>query len=174
MLDLRVSPGSRCGLDHAFTTASRFWCQLRGSRGARLDVEVLCWPRWRWSAPAHSDAASLNRREVARDISSQAQRGEQQPGHQVNRDASWVQPGPLRAPSGRKHARVGANTPTSGGEAAHMWAQTRPRVGRDAHNSGPSWAHEWVWEGPRVGLGGPTKAQEWGRLGPLVGPNRAH
>ena len=45
------------GLYHAFTTASRSACHNRGSRGARLDVEVLRRPRWRWR-PAHSDTAS--------------------------------------------------------------------------------------------------------------------
>ena len=45
------------GLHRAFATASRPRCQLRGSRRARLDVEVLCRPKWRWR-PAHSDAAS--------------------------------------------------------------------------------------------------------------------
>ena len=66
------------GFDHAFSTASQLRCALRSSRRSLVDEEVLRRPRWRWSAPAHSDAASLNRLEVARDIASQAQRGEQQ------------------------------------------------------------------------------------------------
>ena len=45
------------GLHHAFAIGSRPRCQLRGSRGASLDVEVLRRPKWRWR-PAHSDAAS--------------------------------------------------------------------------------------------------------------------
>ena len=48
---------SSCDEDHALPTASRPRSQRRGSRGARLDVEVLHRPKWRWS-PAHSDAAS--------------------------------------------------------------------------------------------------------------------
>ena len=150
MLDLRVSPGSRCGLDHAFTTASRFWCQLRGSRGARLDVEVLCWPRWRWSAPAHSDAASLNRREVARDISSQAQRGEQQPGHQVNRDASSL--GSLgrtrRSPDGGHGTDEGPIGRGRGPTLAPSWARFGPTSGPEPgparRQSGPTTAPNWA------------------------------
>ena len=37
--------------------ASQPWCQLHGSPRARLDVDVLRRPRWRWR-PAHSDTAS--------------------------------------------------------------------------------------------------------------------
>jgi hypothetical protein len=53
------------GLYHAFTTASRSACHNRGSRGARLDVEVLRRPRWRWR-PAHSDTASRSDRASSR------------------------------------------------------------------------------------------------------------
>ena len=45
-------------------------------------------------------------------------------------DASWVQPGPLRAPSGRKHAQ-------SGRKHAHEWGRSRPHVGANAPTSGP-------------------------------------
>ena len=53
------------GLYHAFTTASRSAFHNRGSRGARLDVEVLRRPRWRWR-PAHSDTASRSDRASSR------------------------------------------------------------------------------------------------------------
>ena len=56
---------SRCGLDHAFTTASRPRCLPCSSRGSRLDVEVLRRPRWRWR-PAHSSAASTHDRASSR------------------------------------------------------------------------------------------------------------